>query len=741
MIDVFKNLHFSFRHTVPVILQVEAAECGLACLAMIMGYYKNYIDLGTFRRRESISIKGITLQNVIDVAQRNNLTTRPLRLELEELNKLRLPCILHWSLNHFVVLTDVKSYGIIINDPSRGQRKVLWEEVSKEFTGVALEVAPNENFTRKDERSNLRLRDLFRKTDGLKTTLFYLLLTSLGLETISIVMPMASQVIIDEVIVTLDKGLLITITIGIAILILLQMFIATARTWMVMLFSTRLSVQWNASLFEHLSKLPLDYFLKRHVGDILSRFGSLGIIQQTITTDMVQAVMDGLMAIGMFVMLIIYGKWLALVTLIAVVLDGISRLIAYRPYKQASEESIVFSAKKDSHFIETIRGIASIKLLGLRERRRSRWLNLLVDTINVGLKTQRYDLIFGRINDSIFAIDRLIMLVVGAYYVMDNKMTVGMLVAFLSYKDQFTGRIGSLIGAAFKLKMLSIQSDRISDIVLTPTENEENVTLTITNNNLITDQLHINDHDHLICKNLSFRYSPTEPWVFHNINLRIPRGKSVAIVGKSGCGKSTLLKSMMGLTHPEEGDIFFNGRNILKESLDNYRQEIAGVLQDDGLFSGSIADNISGFDDKPDQERIIQCAEKAAILNDILAMPMKFETFVGDMGSSLSGGQKQRVILARALYRQPDILFLDEATSSLDELTESHIAMVLNEMKITRIIIAHRPATVAHCDYVIAMDVQNAQAGQLKIISREEIIRKHQQQNQGTVSSPQNYPI
>ena len=371
--------------------------------------------------------------------------------------------------------------------------------------------------------------------------------------------------------------------------------------------------------------------------------------------------------------------------------------------------------------------MASIKLLGLRERRRARWLNLLVDAINVGLKTQRYDLIFGRINDSIFAIDRLIMLVIGAHYVMDNKMTVGMLVAFLSYKDQFTGRIGNLIGAAFKLKMLSIQSDRISDIVLTPTESEENAIISISNNNRLTEQLHINDQNHLVCKNLGFRYSPAEPWVFRNINLKIPKGKSIAIVGASGCGKSTILKTMMGLTHPEEGDIYFNGRNILKESLDNYRQEIAGVLQDDGLFSGSIADNICGFDDKPDQEKIIECAQKAAILQDIMAMPMKFETFVGDMGSSLSGGQKQRVILARALYRQPAILFLDEATSSLDEPTEAHIATILDEMNITRIIVAHRPATVAHCDYVIVMDVENAQSGKIEIVERQELIHKHQQ--------------
>ncbi|CAI3952281.1 ABC-type bacteriocin/lantibiotic exporters [Commensalibacter communis] len=718
MIDVLNKLNFSFRHTTPVILQVEAAECGLACLAMIMGHYKNYIDLTTFRRRESISIKGITLQNIIDVAHRNRMVTRPLRLDMDELNKLKLPCILHWSLNHFVVLTEVKSNGIIINDPAHGQRKILWEEVNKEFTGVALEVSPNEKFERKDERNNLKLRDLFRKTDGLKKTLSYLFFASLGLELIAIIMPMASQVIIDEVIVTLDKNLLTTIAIGVGLLILLQMIIATARTWMMMLFSTRLNVQWNAGLFDHLTRLPLDYFLKRHVGDILSRFGSLGTIQTTITTDMVQAVMDGIMAVGMLIMLFIYGKWLAIVTVVAVTLDAIVRFIAYRPYKQASEEGIIYSAKKDSHFIETVRGMASIKLLGLRERRRARWLNLLVDSINVGLKTQRYDLIFGRINDAIFASDRLIMMVVGAYFVMDNQMSVGMLVAFLSYKDQFTGRIGSLIGAVFKLRMLSVQSDRISDIALTPTEKNTTDYNLPQNTTSLPDQ---KQSEQLECHNLGFRYSPAEPWVFQNLNIQIPQGQSIAIVGTSGCGKSTLLKLMMGLTFPEEGQILYKGQDITKQSLDNYRQNIAGVLQDDGLFSGSIADNICAFDDNPNPDRIMECAKKAAIYDDIMAMPMKFETFVGDMGSSLSGGQKQRVIIARALYRQPEILFLDEATSHLDEYTESHIAETLKNMQVTRVIVAHRPATVALCDYIIILDPITIQKGEIQVVKREDL--------------------
>lgn len=714
-----ENLKFTFQKRVPVILQTEAAECGLACLAMVLSYYGHQIDLASFRRRESISIKGTTLRSIIESAGRMGLASRALRLEMEDLSKLRLPCILHWGMNHFVVLDKVSANSLIINDPAHGRRILPYSEVSREFTGVALELIPNEHFEQRDERANLRIRDLFRHVRSLRPTLIKLFVLSLGLELIALLMPMASQIIIDEVIVTSDRDLLTTIAVGVGILLLLQMVVSTARTWMVMLFSTVVGIQWNTSLFSHLSRLPLDYFAKRHVGDIISRFGSLGSIQKTLTTDMVQAIMDGLMAIGMLVMIIIYGKWLALITIVAVILDLILRLLAYDPYKRASEEGIIYDARQQSHFIETIRSMASVKLLALRERRQAKWLNLMIDSINVHIKVQKYDLVFGRAKDLIFGADRLILMVMGAKFVMDGKMSVGMLVAFLSYKDQFTGRIGNLINAAFNLRMLSVQTDRLSDIVLTSPENEGHGPPTIV---LPTD--HREAGASMECRGLAVKYSAHEPWVFHNINISLEAGKSMAIIGPSGCGKTTLLKTLMGLIEPNEGEIFFNNASIRALSLDAYRSHIAGVLQDDGLFSGSIADNISSFADVPDEERIIECAKLAAIYDDIIAMPMKFETLLGDMGNSLSGGQKQRVILARALYRRPEILFLDEATSHLDEETEAVIAHALHDMQITRIIVAHRPATVAHADIIVVMTPETAKTGKIQIINRADL-NKH----------------
>ena len=695
---MLRDLQFGFGRHVPVVLQSEAAECGLACLAMVMGYHGHPIDIATFRRQQGTSSQGTTLREIVGVAGRVGLNARAVRLEIEDLDKLTLPCILHWGMNHFVVLTERRKQAVIIHDPAIGRREIGSEELSREFTGVALEVTPTERFEQKDERKTLRLRDMFRHVSGLKPALAYLFALSLGLEVIALFSPMVSQIIIDEVLVTGDHDLLTTVACAMIILLLLQMLVASVRSWAVVMFGSRVSLKWNSSLFEHLTRLPLDYFARRHIGDVISRFGALSAIQHTLTTDLVQTILDGIMAVGMGVMLFLYGGWLGVIACIAMGLDILLRLTTYGTYRRASEEAVVQDAKSQTHFIETLRNMATVKLLNLRERRQTAWLNSVIDSMNIHLRLQRFDLIFGRLADMIFGADRLIMLVLGANMVMRGHMSVGMLVAFLSYKDQFAGRISSLINTGFKLRMLSIQTDRLSDIVMSDPE-PQGIPLP-------SPSSHETGRGTLAVRNLSVRYSPDGPWIFRNLSFDIPAGRSVAIVGPSGCGKTTLLKTLMGLQEPNEGEIFMDGSEIRNLTLDGYRSQIAGVLQDDGLFSGSIGDNICGFSESPDQTLIETCAKRAAIHEDIQRMPMRYESLVGDMGSSLSGGQKQRVLLARALYRAPQILFLDEATSHLDEATEAKVAKALRQLNTTRIMVAHRPATIAHADIVFRLTAE-----------------------------------
>ena len=703
--SLIADLKFGFGRRLPVLLQAEAAECGMACLAMVLGYHGRAVDLATLRSRHALSLKGMTLRNLIDLSGSMGLSTRALRVELDDLARLATPCILHWGLNHFVVLAEVRRRDIVVHDPARGRRSLSLAEASRDFTGVALEVTPNRSFVREKATRALALSDLFRGLSGIRSALGQIMALSLGIELVSILMPVASQIVIDEVIVNGDRDLLLVVALGLALLLLLQLGLSIARTWAIMLTGSKLNYQWSGSLFDHLSRLPLDYFAKRHVGDVISRFGSLATIQKGLTTDLVQALLDGIMSVGMLVMLFVYGGPLALVALASTALNAGLRILAYKAYREGTEEALVAEARQQSHFIETVRGMASVKLLGLRERRRGTWMNQFVQALNARLRLQRLDLVFGRGNEFLFGADRLVLLVLGARAVIDQSMTLGMLVAFLAYRDQFSTRIGNLIQSGFQLRMLNVQTDRLADIVMT--EPEETVDPGVAAPALARGAE--GRGAALRAAGLSLRYGADEPWVFRNLGLSVPAGASLAITGPSGCGKSTLMKVTMGLISPSEGAVLVDGRDVRAGGMAAYRARIAGVMQDDGLFAGSIAENIACFDERPDPGWIRECAARAAILEDIARTPMGFETLVGDMGSTLSGGQRQRVILARALYRRPEILFLDEATSALDEPTEAVIAAALRDLRVTRIIVAHRPATVAHAD--LRYDFSAAAAG------------------------------
>ncbi|KQT60840.1 ABC transporter [Methylobacterium sp. Leaf456] len=709
--SLIADLKFGFGRRLPVLLQAEAAECGMACLAMVLGYHGRAVDLGTMRARHALSLKGMTLRNLIDLSGTMGLAARALRVELDDLGRSRTPCILHWGLNHFVVLAEVRRRDIVIHDPARGRRTLSLVEASREFTGVALEVQPNQSFVREKLERRFGIPDLFRGLAGIRGAMAQILALSLGIELVSILMPVASQIVIDEVIVNGDRDLLLVVGLGLALLLLLQLGLGVTRTWAIMLTGSKLNYQWSGSLFDHLSRLPLDYFQKRHVGDVISRFGSLSTIQKGLTTDLVQAALDGIMSVGMLIMLFVYGGWLALVALASTVLTAGLRIIAYKAYREGTEEALVAEARQQSHFIETVRGMASVKLLNLRERRRGVWMNQFVQALNARLRLQRLDLVFGRGNEFLFGADRLVLLVLGAGAVIDQRMSLGMLVAFLAYRDQFSTRIGNLMQAGFQLRMLNVQTDRLADIVMT--EPEEHAAGTLSPPEAVAAPALAQGEVRgaaLRAAGLSLRYGADEPWVFRNLGLSVPTGASLAITGPSGCGKSSVMRVLMGLIVPSEGAVLVDGRDIRSRGAAAYRSRIAGVMQDDGLFAGSIAENIACFDERPDPGWIRECAARAAILEDIARTPMGFETLVGDMGSTLSGGQRQRVILARALYRRPEILFLDEATSALDEPTEAVIAAALRDLKMTRIIVAHRPATVAHADLRYDFSASRAEA-------------------------------
>ena len=684
-------MKFSLGKKLPLVFQTEAAECGLACLAMIAGYHGAQIDLPALRQRFSLSLRGATLAHIIRFAGALDLTGRPLRVELEDLAHLQTPCILHWKMDHFVVLRKVTRKYVFIHDPASGPRRISFTEASRYFTGVALELTPTRSFAVRDERRPLRLRDLIGRVVGLKRALGQIFVLAAALELFSIISPLFLQLTVDKVLAASDRNLLATLGVGFMLLIALQSFLGALRSWTTLYFGTSLKLQWYANLFSHLVRLPVSFFEKRYFGDILSRFDGAEAIQRTLTNNFIETVLDGLISVFVLAVMFFYSRRLTVVVIVSVLLYVALRNFAYRPLRRAMEEQIMALSRQQGFMIETLRGIRTIKVLGREDSRKTRWMNLLVDSTNAQVTTEKLSLFFKAANGLIFGLQSIAVVWLGATLVLGGHFSVGMLFAFVAYQEQFKARITNLVDRFFEFRMLSLQVQRLADVV------QEKPELSLASS--VGPELEDASID---VKNLSFRYSDTEPWLLEDVTFRVMPGECVAIVGASGAGKSTLLKLVAGLLHPQSGDVVVNGHSV-NASRASVLGNVGFVLQDDSLFAGTIADNIAFAADIADMSRVEECARLACLDDEINAMHMGYNTLIGDMGSALSGGQQQRLLLARALYQRPSILILDEATSHLDVPTEQRIAAMLAELRMTRIFAAHRPDTIQIADRVITL--------------------------------------
>ena len=696
------RLSFGLGRSLPVILQTEAAECGLACLAMVLNQHGVVTDLAALRTRHSLSLTGVTLSTLTDIARHEQLNTRGLRLELDELPQLRLPAILHWDLNHFVVLKSVGKGQIVVHDPAFGERRLSLEEASRHFTGVALEVWPNPGFAPREEKTRVKLSQLIGQVAGFWPSLTQVLLLSLALEVFGLVSPLFMQWVLDHVVVSRDTQLLTTLALGFGLLMLVQQATSLLRSWMLMVINTSIGLQWKSNVFAHMTRLPLSYFQSRHLGDIVSRAGSVDEIQETLTSAFVESLFDGLLVVLTLVLMFIYSPMLAGVSLIAVLIYLVMRILWYRPLYAASEETLVREATESSHFLESIRGMRAIQLFGRQAQRQSAWQTLLVSATNARLKVEKLQIIYGLLRGLLSGGFMILLVWLGTRQILATELTVGMLMAFLAYRGQFDSRITALIDKAIDLRMLRLHAERLADLVLTPAMPQAQRLGARDLTQVRTDSVPPASPI-LQLEGLRYRYADQAPWVIDGLTLTVASGEVLAITGRSGCGKTTLINLLLGTYAPLEGQIRADDVPLAQLGIERWRQGVATVMQDDTLFAGSISDNISFFDAQPDFDWMIECASMAALHEDIEAMPMGYQTLVGDMGTVLSGGQKQRLLLARALYKRPQVLILDEATSHLDIESEAQVNASIAALPITRIVIAHRPETLRSAERVVEM--------------------------------------
>ena len=692
--QLLDRLQLGWRSRIPVVLQTEASECGLACLAMLLAHHGSVVDLPSMRGRHGSVPQGMTLADLARVAAAEQLTSRAVRLDLHELRQLRLPCVLHWDLSHFVVLREIRGDRYVVLDPAQGERSLWAEELSPRFSGVALEAWPGSSFAPRQETQSISIRHLVGRVSGLWPMLWRVLSVSLVLEVLALVSPLFIQWIVDNVIVSRDLGLLTTLGVGFLLLLLVQQLFTVLRSWMVLRVGTQLKVQWRSNVLSHMLRLPLEYFARRHLGDVMSRFGSINNIQQVLTSTFVEVALDGLMVLLALGLMLLYSPLLTGVAILSVLLYTGVRLAWYRPLRLATAERIVRSANESSHLLETVRGMRTIRLFARHGERLGAWQSLMVADVNASLRIQKLEIIYRLIRRTLSGTFALLLLWLGARAVIAESMSVGMLLAFLAYRGQFDNRFTELVNKAIDLRMLGLDAQRLADIVLTPAE-------PVSGDRAAAASPQVPDIE---ISDLHFRYAEGAPDILSGLDLRIPAGQSVAIAGPSGCGKTTLVNILLGVYRPQRGSIRIGGVAMEQLGVDNWRAQVGTVMQDDVLFAGSIADNIAFFDPKPDREWIEQCARLAAIHADIARMPMAYQTLVGDMGTTLSGGQKQRVLLARAMYRRPRVLVLDEATSHLDTAREAEVGRSIAAMELTRVVVAHRAQTLATVDRVVELE-------------------------------------
>ncbi|MBK9493925.1 MAG: peptidase domain-containing ABC transporter [Xanthomonadales bacterium] len=676
----------------PVVIQSESAECGLACLAMVAGTYGRRIDIATLRDHFPVSARGTSLKAIIEFAAQLQLHARAYRCDLDALRELQMPCILHWNMNHYIVLVRASERGMTIHDPLCGRRQVSWREASEAFTGIALCLEPMVGFSRGDERRRMRLDTLFSGVAPLRQSLMLVFACSLVLQCLQVALPLLLKITVDELVALPSSHLLLTVAAIFAALQVMIFLVTLARSWVVTYVSAKLANRWTGDVVAHLFGLPLTFFEKRGVSDVMSRLGGIAVIQRTLSTGFVETMIDGLTAIVVLSLMFAYNWSLALVSLSALVIYMALRAIGYGRQRDLINGHIVAQSKQQGHLIESLRAMLSLKANAHEEIRAVQWSALQGESANEEMRVARFRASTVACSQLVFGLERIVTITLATTFVWQQAMTVGLLVAFLAYRDMLSLRLGSLVDRFFEFRMLRVYADRLGEIVMAEPEPRHFVAHEMSEQ---PASIEVNGVD--------FTFGPADPHVLRGVTFAVTPGESVAIVGPSGCGKSTLLKLMLGLLTPSTGSIRIDGRLVQEFDPRRLRAMVGAVMQDDHLLSGTIAQNIAMFDPAATSHEVEKAAQAAGAIGFVKALPLGFDTLVGELGSSLSGGQKQRIILARALYRKPRMLLLDEATSHLDSRSEAEVNTSIARLRITRIIVAHRPETIRSADRVVEL--------------------------------------
>jgi ATP-binding cassette, subfamily B, bacterial CvaB/MchF/RaxB len=694
--DAGLGLRLFPRKAMPLYLQMESAECGLACLAMVAGHYGSKQGLEDLRAKFDVSVRGTSLQNLADMADQIGLNARCVELTADEISQLRLPAVLHWEGNHWVVVKKTSAKGLQLNDPALGERWVGWQEVRAKFSGFAADFVPRARLERTPPEPRLQFATLLRSFPGLGGAVMQLMAVSIVLEIIALLTPYYTQIVMDHVLVTGDKDLLTIMALATGFLLVFQTIFTAVRGWAGVVLSQNVGYQLYAHVIRHLFRLPVTFFVRRQAGDLVSRFDSLGQLAHSLTRTSIEITLDALISVGTVAMMFLYSATLAWIALGTFALMLVVKVIVFSSSQRVVAERTFLDAKRQSHLIESLRGIHAVKMVQGEILRSQQWTTQTRRVFDKDAATERINLASTLVQTVTTGAAHIVVIYFAAQMILANQLSVGMLFAFMAYQGNFAGRASAFADRMMWLRTMKVHFGRVGDIVFAPTEPVAPLQSKVPQP--VASSLQANG--------LGYRYSASDPFVFKAVSVDVQPKELVALVGPSGCGKTTLLCVLGGIFLPAEGTLAYDQERVTQANATSLRKRVAFVFQNDELFEGSIEENISFFDPQPDRERIAHCAQLAAIAADIAVYPQGYKTRLAEQGAGLSGGQRQRMLIARALYRQPSLLVLDEATSQLDVATEKLVLSNLKTLGITIVMSAHRPDAIAMADRIYSVQLK-----------------------------------
>lgn len=669
----------------PVVRQAEAAECGLACLAMIYGHYENEIDIRTLRREflaiDRVGGQGTSLKSLASCASQLGFVHRALRAEPVQMQSVRLPAILHWDMNHFVVLVKTRGRGCVLHDPADGRCEMGWSEFAKHFTGVVLEIWPGGTLRKlATPAMGLNLRELWQLVRGNGSGLGRVVVLSVVLQLLLLAGPWQVQWSLDKALLTGDVNLLFVLAMGFTVLLVLRALTHWLRGSLVIRVGHAMAFQLSSRLLSHLMALPVTWFAKRHTGDVLSRFSSLAPVRELFTQGAATLLVDSLMIVLSLLAMTIYSWTLMLIVVSLNAVYCVIYVALIGRVKRLSMSVVVAEAKEQAHLLESTRSVQSVKVYGQESRRLTDWQSLHANMLGHSMALQRTQLWVGTVGLLCAGAELTLVVYWGAHIVLEQVLTVGMLFAFLSYRGHFSERLQSAIGQLVSIRTLRVHLQRLADIWRETPEDSDSTAIGSADAEI----------EKIGLTNVRYRYAEPMPWLLMDVNFTIAPGEFVAVIGESGCGKSTLLKLLMGLLPATHGDVRIGPLAFSPSTAARLRGSMGCVLQDqeNELFAASLADNVTLFD-APDQQRLMAVLVAVGLAETLSRLPMGLATHLGDMASGLSGGQVQRLLLARALYRQPRYLFLDEPTANLDEPSRRLIVNLIAGLGCTRVVVTH----------------------------------------------------